>query len=332
MAHAIESRATTPANDLRDALDQAERQVVNLDASNVEEFLALLDRIEQHFETFAHSKIDVRPEEVRWESLLNRINTDPRPLVNAANQAGGLAGLSAKHPPAESFWWQLDAEVARRRAQMLRRTSITIGAVVAAVALVLWAVNFFFPPDPQAVLLVNANAQIDQLVMEQQWAEALQVVEEAQTTLPDSPELLVWEGVLSEQVGDTERAQRSLERAQQLLPDNEVGFWLLVGNQRLQVGNIAGAEAAAQAALALAPDEPQATFLLGNVAETKGENAVAIDLFNQTFDLAETSNPQLAVIARVRMGNLLQRVDPLGGAATAITATGTLTTTVPVTP
>ena len=39
----------------------------------------------------------------------------------------------------------------------------------------------------------------------------------------------------------------------------------------------------------------------------EGDTAAALDFFDQTFELAIDTNSQLAVIARVRMGNLLQR-------------------------
>jgi cytochrome c-type biogenesis protein CcmH/NrfG len=325
MAYAIESRANSPANALRDALDLAERQIVQVDGTTIEAFLVLLDRIEQHFAELAEINTDVRPEQVRWESLLNRISSKPGPLAAAAAQAGGLANLRAKHPPAESFWWHVDAEVARRRTQTIRRTVITVSSLVVIVGALLWALNFFFPPDPRAVLLSNTDADVQRLAMEGRWAEALALVEQAQVTLPDEPELLIWEGVLAEQIGDTARAEASLAEARSLLTDNLIGYWLQLGNQRLRVGNLAGGEAAANKALALNPNEPQATFLLADVAEGRGDIPSAIAFFNQTFDLAEADNPQLAVIARVRMGNLLQRPDAFGDPTGGITVTGTMT-------
>src|SRR3712207_3413276 len=107
MAHAIESRANSPMNELRDALDKAERQVVNLDGANIVDFLLLLDRIEQLFETFAPTN-DLRSEESRWESLLNRLSSKPGPVVAAAGKAGGLAALRTQQGPSENFWWHLD--------------------------------------------------------------------------------------------------------------------------------------------------------------------------------------------------------------------------------
>lgn len=321
MAHAIESRATSPANELRDRLDQAERQVVTLTGANVANFLLLLDQIEQMFSDLAPTQTDLRPEAGRWESLLNRLNSQPGPVVRAATQAGGLAQLRAQHPPAASFWWTLDAEVARRRTQAIKRAVVTIGTVVGLVALLLWGVNFFFPPDPAAVLITNATSKTQQLILEQKWAEALGEIQTARQTLPQEPELLIWEGVLLEQLGQIDQAQTVLAQAQQQVADRPLAYWIELGNIRLQVGNLAGAEQAAQQGMTLAPDDPQANFLVGNIAEAKGEIFKAIEVFSRTFALAENDNPQLAVIARVRMGNLMQRADIFATAPATTTIT-----------
>lgn len=325
MAHAIESRATSPANTLRDALDAAERQVVAVDGTNIEAFLVSLDQIEQMFGELADGKSDLRPEEGRWESLLNRIHSKPGPLVSAAGKVGGLAQLRARHAPAAGFWWQLDREVAQRRAHTLKRAGITIGTIVVVVALVLWGVNYFFPPDPTAVLITSATGDAQQLIMDQKWPEALQAIQKALKSLPDEPELLIWEGVLYEQLGQAPPAQASLNHAQHQLQAQPLLYWLQLGNTRLQVGNLTGADQAVQQALSMAPDDPQTNFLLGNVAEAQGDTIKAVEVFSRTFALAETSNPQLAVIARVRMGNLLQRVNPFA-------TTAPITATTPVSP
>jgi tetratricopeptide (TPR) repeat protein len=321
MAHAIESRATSPANALRDALDTAERQVVAVDGTNVEAFLGSLDQIERLFTELAADKGDLRSEEVRWESLLNRIHSKPGPLVSAAAKAGGLAQLRVRHASATGFWWQLDQEVAQRRMQALKRAGITIGTIVAVVAFVLWAVNHFFPPDPTAVLITSATGDAQQLMMDQKWPEALQAIQKALKTLPNEPELLIWEGVLYEQLGQAAPAKASLNHAQHQLQAQPLLYWLQLGNTRLQVGNLAGADQAAQQGLSLAPDDPQANFLIGNIAEAQGDTIKAVEVFSRTFALAEKSNPQLAVIARVRMGNLLQRVNPFATAAPITTTT-----------
>lgn len=325
MAHAIESRANSAANDLRDQLELAERYIVSLNATNSEAFLRLLDQIEHHFENLAQTDLDLRAEEGRWEGLLNRISAKAGDVVAAANKAGGLANLRAANPPAENFWWHLDSEVVKRRNRTIRRLFLSLITLVVVVGGSFWAIDYFFPPDPRAVLVVSTTGEVARLVAEQRWDEALMVIEAAQAELPDDAELVVWEAVLAEQQGDVARADAALANLRQLTANNPIDFWLLLGNHRVQVGNLPGAQAAAEEALALDAENPQANFLLGDVAEASGNIGLAIEQFDRVFVLAEDSNPQLAVIARVRMGTLLQNPNSL-------TANETVTATVPITP
>ncbi len=305
MAYTVESRSNNPANQLREALDRAERLVVQISAHNAEEFLLLLDQIEQAFEQVAQDGIDLRPEEVRWQSLLNRLDSKPERIVKAAAAAGGLAELRRRNPPAESFWWRLDNIVAERRSRTLKRALIGTVTVVVAAALLLWGINKLFPPNPQAVAMVEATNQIDRLIAEQRWDEALAAVQAARRELPNEPELALWEVVLHERLGNAEQAAAALAEAKRLFASDPVQVWIYLGNDRLMAGDLDGAEAAALEGQAIAPDDPMLTFLLGGIAEARGDIPRAIEYFSQTSDLAGNDNPQLNVIARVRMGHLL---------------------------
>lgn len=321
MTHIIESQAKSSLHTLRDALEQAERQLARLDGSNVETFLIGLDRIEQIFVEFGQEKAAARSEEGRWTSLRNRLATKPELLINAAGQTGGMIKLRAKHPPATGSWWHLDAALARRRTQTLQRTGAIIGAVVVAVALLWFGINYFTPAATTAGSLADTTAAIDSLVTAQKWPEALTLAEKASQTLPAEPELLLWTAVLAEQTGDTARAQTSLTQAQQQFTGSPAAFWTLVGNRRLQVDNWDGAEAAAQQALTSAPQEAEISFLLGNIAEARGDTLQANEFFSKTIALAGDANPSLAALVRVRMGNLLQKLEPLPVPAPAETVT-----------
>lgn len=307
MAHAIESRANIPANRLRDALDRAERLIVNVNQDTVEELLVLFDQIEQMFEELSASSIDLRPEEVRWQSLQNRIFSRPLPIVRAANRAGGMRSLRAKHPPANAAWWKLDGLVVERRRKSTIRLIATILILVGIAGGLYWGVNTLFPPDPDAVLMVDTTAQVDRFVMNQQWEEALALVDQTLELLPDEPELWIWKSVLHEQLGEADAAAEARTEAQRTLADQPAQFWILLGTTRFQVGDIAGAEDAGNQAIVVDPDEPQAYLLLGGVAEAQGDVPTAIEMFDRTYELAEFSNPELAVIARVRLGQLLQQ-------------------------
>jgi tetratricopeptide (TPR) repeat protein len=167
------------------------------------------------------------------------------------------------------------------------------------------------------------------LVAKQKWPDALALVEKARQSLPNDPELLVWAAVLAEQSGNAAQAKTSLAQAQQKFVGSPAAFWTLVGNRRLQVGNWDGADQAAQQALVSAPQDAEISFLLGNVANARGDTVQANAFFSKTIALAGDANPSLAALVRVRMGYETQKVAPLPAPIPAQPITQTLTPKAP---
>ena len=74
-------------------------------------------------------------------------------------------------------------------------------------------------------------------------------------------------------------------------------------------------------------------FFLANVAEVRNQPEQALDLYMKTADLAEDSNPQLTVVAKMRYGMLLQQLNySMGPAPTEIPSEATSEATPEVTP
>ena len=310
---------------LRDALEQAERQVVRLDRGNIQAFLTGLDQIEQIFAGYGADQGAVRAEAARWESLRSRLTANPGLVVTPAANAGGLAKLRSQQPPALGPWWHLDAAMARGRSKTMKRVGMDIGAVVLG-ALVWWGMMTFFPSSGSQT---DTTTAIEQLVTAQKWPEALAVVVQARQTQPADADLPLWAAVLYEQVGNVTLAQTTLTQAQQQFGGDPAAFWTQIGTYRQQVGNLAGAEDAGQQALAAAPQDPQVTFLLGSVAEARGDMVQAANYFSQTIALAGDTNPELGVMTKVRMGNLMPSLEALPNPAPAETLTQTVTPTSP---
>ncbi|MEZ4831270.1 MAG: tetratricopeptide repeat protein [Caldilineaceae bacterium] len=198
--------------------------------------------------------------------------------------------------------------MAEQRRRTARRFTFTVGGIVLFLVALYWGVNTFFPPDPDVLVVNDATNQLPDLAMEGRWEEALHVVEQsqAQLSVPDV-ELLIWEGVIADKLGLTERSEAALAQARQVVDaDSQDLYWVTLGNTRVLAGDLDGAQAAAEAALALDPEEGQAYFLLGNIAESRGDINGAIENYERTFEYSSDANPQLAVIARVRLGTLLQ--------------------------
>ncbi|MDE0079531.1 MAG: hypothetical protein OXO50_18575 [Caldilineaceae bacterium] len=309
MAYSVREERQSLAVSLREDLGEAERMIVQLRRHNVEQFLQLLDLIEVRFLELESYGLDLRPEYTRWSSLHSKLRREAGRIVRVIDVAGGLDTLRQANPPAEGFWWRLDAVVAESRRRLLRRLGITLGTIVALLVVVWVLLTFVFPPDPNTVVASEAISTLQQLAFEGRWEEALAVIEEAMSRLtqPDA-ELLIWEGVIRGKLGQDERAREALAEAKSLVPPGKlVAYWWSLGSVQLSVGDVEDARTAGFEAIGLDDSDPQGYFLLASVAEVTGDTVCAVDLFEETFQLAADSNPQLAVIARVRMGNLLQR-------------------------
>ena len=309
MAYSVREERQSLATSLREDLAEAERLIIQLRRDNVESFLQLLDSIDARFTQLESSGMDLRPEQSRWGSLHSKLRREANRVMRLLNAAGGLEQLRQANPPAQGLWWRLDAVVAAARRRFIRRLGITAATVVALLAIV-WALfTFVIPVDHNAVITSEAITTLRQLAFEGRWQDALAVIEEAkpQLTQPDA-ELLIWEAVIRDKLGQSERVQDTLAQAKALVPsDQQVAYWWTLGMVRLAIGDLEEACTAGNEALALDPSDPQGYFLLGTVAEVRGDTGAAIDFFEKTFQLAADSNTQLAAVARIRMGTLLQR-------------------------
>ncbi len=309
MAYSVREERQSLATILRDKLDEAERAILLMRRDNAEAFLMLLDCIDESFSQLESSGLDLRPEHARWMSLQAKLRTDAGRIVRVMDSAGGLRQLRKSNLAAQGMWWRLDEVVVANRRSLIRRFSMTFGAVAMGLAMV-WAVfAFVIPVDANTVLASETLASVRQLAFESRWGDALGVLEDAKPRLtrPDA-ELLIWEAVVRDKMGQGEAVRDTLAEAYAITgPDQEIAYWWTLGSAYMMVGDLEKAREIGEDAIRLYPLDPQGYFLLGSVEEMEGDVGAAIELFEKTFELALDSNAQLAVIARVRMGTLLQQ-------------------------
>ncbi|HHY58192.1 MAG TPA: tetratricopeptide repeat protein [Chloroflexi bacterium] len=325
MAHTVETHISTPAAELRDLLDQAERQLPVLDGATVAAYLTRLDRIaallaQLETEHAAHSAtVDqaLRAEQSRWDDLQAKLQRRGAQIVRAAEGAGGYAALRTQHPPATGMWWHLDEHIALQRRKQLQKLLWVAGVVALVMVAGIWAYQRWLAPDAATLALVDALSTTERYVDAQEWEAALATVEAALRTQPDNPELLLWATVLAERLGDSTSAAAYGARALAQLGGDEAQYYLALGMNRFRAGDLEGATAAADRAAALQPESPQVYFLYGNIAEARGDIDAALNAFDRAASLAEATDPQLTVISKMRYGMLLQQLQtvPIPGQA-----------------
>ncbi|NOZ28350.1 MAG: tetratricopeptide repeat protein [Chloroflexi bacterium] len=323
MVQVIETGKLTPADELRELLDRVERRVANVSSASTDEVFELLewlDRIVTLIEDLEADGMDLRPERTRLESVEGMVRSKAGIIVRKVKL--GLAKRREEVRPDEShWWWWLDQYVLERTRARIRRIAITVSVVVILGAAAYLILTRLFPTDPRVEKAHELQLAAERMVMDGQWAEAEQQFLQALEYTPDDLMLWTWLGVVREEQGNQAGAEEAFARARQLA-DSEVEFLLARGQIYSQVREGEKAEADAKKAIELEPDSARAHFVLASAYEVLGKNYEAIQEFQKAADLAADKDPQLVVLARMRMGMLMQLPSaPFG--------TETVTATVP---
>ncbi len=312
MAHSIESQSSSPVAELRQDLAELEKLLVKVNAGHVIRTLELLDQCAEAMQELRLQGVDLKGEEGLWAGFEHKLQEAAGQFVKAAKPHGGLEALRASHPHSTGFWWHLDATYRTQNRRQLFTLLRWGGLVVGIVAAVYIVLTYVFPPDETTVLVTSVVHDLEAQVGLQDYQAALDLIENNLAETKRSAELLIWAGVLEEQLDNPEAAGAYFEEAfdNPDLPPERV--WATIGTNRLRVGDLEGAECSGQAALALDSEFSQGYFLIANVAEAMGNPARAVEYFNLTADHAYDKEPQMAVIARVRLGYLMQSPTTMG--------------------
>ncbi len=309
MVRAIPQPKLTPADDLRDRLQRAERAVANLKGKGAEvvALLELLDEAQDLIISLEAKGMDLRPERTRLTTVQNQLRSRAAVLVREVAAAGGLSALRQDRAPDRGrWWWYLDELVAQHRRRLLRNGLIAGVVCLILLGIGIVAYNRFLAPDPltrQKMALIN---EAEVLLSQSDVPAALEKYQAARALDPTDAEVLIWVGILSQQLGQDVEAENAFSTARVQI-GSEVGFLVARGMAYGEAGQLDAAESDAEAALALDPNSAEAHFLLGGVYEAQDRKREAIAELQQAADLArQAGNDTLYVLATTRMAMLLQ--------------------------
>jgi len=314
----------TPADELRDLLGRVERRLANVSSASAEQLLELMGWLDQIVTLIAELEtqgVDLRPERTRLESIEGILRSKAGQIVRRTGLA--LVRRREEVKPDEShWWWWIDRFVLIRTRQRLQRMLIVLSVVAILVVGGYVAFNYFFPTNPNVEKAQGLQLTAERLAMEGNWAGAEEQLLQALEYTPDDAILWTWLGVVREKQGNQAGADEAFAKARSL-SQTELDYLLAKGQVYIQSNQGDKALAEAEKAVKLAPDSAQAHFLLGGAYELLGRQLEAIQEFEKTAALAEEKEPQLVVLARMRMGMLLQTL------GVSLPTTGTITTTTP---
>jgi tetratricopeptide (TPR) repeat protein len=309
----IKNKPMTRADELNDRLTQLEAKIGRMGHGMGQEALTiplLLDEINAILAELQAKGQKMRAEEARLETASAALG---RKAAIFLREIGGADALQearrARQPDPASWWWFLDQLLAEKRRARLRRTlRLAVGTV--ATLLVLFALyQLFLAPDPATRERLKHEQTAENLALEGDLASALSEVEQALAVVPEAPpHLLIFKGVLQQELGQSAAAEEMFAAAEAAMGDREA-FLLTRGQKYLLLGQAEAAIADAEAATGLNPESAAGYMLLGRANEWLGNYEEAVVAYEQASALAEAQgNAQLAAIARVNMGMLLQQL------------------------
>jgi tetratricopeptide (TPR) repeat protein len=290
-------QSSTTLARLRERLETIERRIVVMHETpdGAVEVLQLYDEIATLLAAAQEARADVAPEANRADFIRRQLIGKATKIVAQVERSQRAAEL------AESPIWQTVVAAADAVRRTRIRSLLTSGIVVVGVLLAFFVVlPAVLPATPAPDL-----AGVVRLAGDQEYAAALERARAEQADFPNDAELTLWIAALEQKLGNPAAAVE-WERAQALYGDEEA-FYFNRANTLLQLNMVDEAEADGQRLVAMPESEVYGRLILGSVAEQRGDAAAAVVEFQRAADLAEElDDPQLQVMARVRLGMVLQ--------------------------
>ncbi|MGI6208208.1 MAG: tetratricopeptide repeat protein [Anaerolineae bacterium] len=308
------------AEELRQVLRAAELAVANFRGAGPDyalEFLRMLDSIHEAIPRLeGEYGVDLKPERTRLETVQNMTRTNTARLVREIGASRLAEAREAEDPPEDHWWWYLDVALAQRRQESLRRWSLRGLAVAAILLVALLAYNQFLAPTPEEQAFSTTLSDAESSLLDGDLEGALAGYEAAVAMNPEDIGARLYLGVVYEMLGRQDEAQAQFAEAERL-SSTPADYYasLSLAYYRVALGGAEGALEKAEAAALRAVEEDDSSamahFALASTYEVMGENGKAIEEFEIASNLSEDAS--LTVMARMRMGMLMQKGDPMGG-------------------
>jgi tetratricopeptide (TPR) repeat protein len=242
-----------------------------------------------------------------FETVKAQFHSKRRLFVNRVGGRAALEEARQEHrPPEHHWWWFSDQEIAQERRVLLRRV-LVIGSIMALLLAGFWVLyQRFWKPDPALQASVGFRTMAENALIGGSFEEALSDVNQALASTPDNASLLTLRGVIYEALEEPELAADDFELAIEGYPSADrflaerAGFYLMASLPEQALAD-------AEAVIEINQDSVIGFMRKAQAFEMLGDIATAIEYYELASDVAErTDNPQLQVMALMRMGQLLQ--------------------------
>ena len=291
-------------DDLRKMIEEYKDYVLNINYPEQEilKMLTLRDEIENLLLNLEKRGTDLEADKVRLETfdtiIRKKMKVIYRKLTASLNP---LPYREERKIPRSHWWWYLD-ELLKEKIVRARKRWLIRGGIAAVALLAAYIILTKIVPQPKQSVIYQEKAR--ELYREGELDEAIEIYKKAQDLEPDDSSIPLMLGMIYEDKGLLDRADDYFERAR-LLSSQKIDFYNSRGMIYFQTGKLDKAALDTKKALELDSNSAFSHFLLGNIYEMENKITEAILEYQIVSDLDQ--NPQLTVMARFKMGMIMQR-------------------------
>ena len=291
-------------DNLRKMIEEYKDYVVNIDYPDREiiKMLTLRDEIENLLLNLEKRGTDLEADKVRLATfdvmVRKKMKMVYRKLTASLNP---LPYREERKIPRSHWWWYLD-ELLREKRVRARKRWLIRGGIAAVALLAVYIILTKIVPQPKQSVIYQEKAR--ELYQEGELDEAINVYKKAQELDPDDSTIPLMLGIIYEDKELLDKANSYFERAR-LLSSQKIDFYNSRGMVYFQMGKLDKAVLDTKKALELDSNSAFSHFLLGSIYEMENKITEAILEYQIVSDLDQ--DPQLTVMARFKMGMIMQR-------------------------
>lgn len=303
----VPDQTRTPADHVREALDEAERLVSRLRGygPNAMELLHLIDRIAGKLDELEEAGVDVRPERSRLEMLQRQLEHNKARFLAEAGETFRRE-REAVRPDRARWWWFLDETLAQERKRRLQRFLRSAAIVIVALAVAWLLYECFLAPSPEERAAYRRSLTGESYIEDGDLEAAVAEFEAAAALNPAVADYWLWIGAIYQQLGDRDKSDDAFITARPLY-DSDFDFLLSRAQVYIRVGNLDAAGFDLEQAIAENPESGAPYYVRHSVALGKGDYVGALDDLEKAAELAGAAgDTRLEGLARAQRAYLLQ--------------------------
>lgn len=303
----------TTADRLRSDLSDIDSIIGKIDLDNPQKMIKVFDLMDEIYLLLPEIKAngtDIRAELSHLETLESQLISKSEKAVKKITKSGDLEkAREGKDIPEKNWWWYLDEGYAHQKQKTLHRYLRISAIVLVLFAIAIIVYKNFLAPDPALSAKLSHQYDAQEFIMTGDYNDALNEVQKALTYMPTDGDLLVFQGVVQEAMGQEQNAQISYEQASAVM--DEKAFLI----SRIQYNMYTeDQEAILQDVTTLNikyPDYSLGYYYQGMYYENINERGLAMEAYEKADELAK-SHPdeyEISAMARLKLAELYSILD-----------------------